>query len=456
MTTQDGTLSVSCIDYQLMRSSIDIPEGDLFTVMETWDDGSRIMKSMDTILEIEAVAAAQSKVMPGLYELLDFLKEHADVVKVGLVTRNTVESMEAFFDAVGDHKYKDVFDILMTREFPFVKPDKRCLLHFANEWNLPPSSLLMVGDSTEDVECGNAAGTASCLIRGGGNEIGSNAKRRPPTGSVPTFAIDSLHELKQRLQARDTPLGWPALTSEERKAYALSSISSSDDEDDTDNAAYHASEEDYEIALESSAPPEGSSFFDWLFDSGYVVPPSCSFPRINSSRRGHADNEHPGDRVLHLGCGDGALTKLLFSSGLFAVGADQDPREAQRRGLAVVTIPPSLQDPGLLRHIQNTPSIKAGEKFHAVVFLGNEGNMDIARSMWTTSALHAISHILMPKGKGVLLADILASSMHIASTDHPEHVIDSFATPAGLQLEQFTTFTEAGTLRHRIIVRTLD
>jgi phosphoglycolate phosphatase-like HAD superfamily hydrolase len=30
-----------------------------------------------------------------------------------------------------------------------------------------PARLLMVGDSLEDVECGNAAGTATCLITGG-------------------------------------------------------------------------------------------------------------------------------------------------------------------------------------------------------------------------------------------------------------------------------------------------
>ena len=122
-------MSVSCIDYQLMRESLDIPSGDLFTVMETWSDGDRILNSMDTILEIEARAAAASKGMPGLKELCDFLSLHSQV-KVGLVTRNTVESMDAFFDAVGSH-YRDVFDILMTREFDFVKPDKRCLLHFA-------------------------------------------------------------------------------------------------------------------------------------------------------------------------------------------------------------------------------------------------------------------------------------------------------------------------------------
>jgi len=33
-------------------------------------------------------------------------------------------------------------------------------------WGLQPGKLLMVGDSLEDVECGNAAGTATCLVAG--------------------------------------------------------------------------------------------------------------------------------------------------------------------------------------------------------------------------------------------------------------------------------------------------
>jgi ribonucleotide monophosphatase NagD (HAD superfamily) len=43
-------------------------------------------------------------------------------------------------------------------------------------WQIHPGKLLMVGDSHEDVECGNAAGTATCLIAGGGNEVGEYAQ----------------------------------------------------------------------------------------------------------------------------------------------------------------------------------------------------------------------------------------------------------------------------------------
>ena len=174
------------------------------------------------------------------HPIIAFIASHVfKQVRVGLVTRNTEASVDAFFGLIG-REWQPLFDPVLTREFRFVKPDKRALQHFAQvcrlrtapraagdgrpaptrsssgpaglvgspaavlaclpacmharmqacgallcphqgrpaplppavqAWGLPPARLLMVGDSTEDVETGNAAGTATCLIAGGGNEL---------------------------------------------------------------------------------------------------------------------------------------------------------------------------------------------------------------------------------------------------------------------------------------------
>jgi hypothetical protein len=49
---------------------------------------------------------------------------------VALVTRNTSASVDAFFKLVGE-EWRPVFDAVRTREFRFVKPDKRLLLSLA-------------------------------------------------------------------------------------------------------------------------------------------------------------------------------------------------------------------------------------------------------------------------------------------------------------------------------------
>ena len=69
---------------------------------------------------------------------------------MALVTRNTTASVQAFLDLIGPD-WALLFDPVLTREYSFVKPDKRLLLNVAQQWGLDPSQLLMVGDSFEDV-----------------------------------------------------------------------------------------------------------------------------------------------------------------------------------------------------------------------------------------------------------------------------------------------------------------
>lgn len=51
-------------------------------------------------------------------------------VKIALVTRNTTASVDAFFRLVGE-EWRSAFDAIRTREFRYVKPDKRLLLSLA-------------------------------------------------------------------------------------------------------------------------------------------------------------------------------------------------------------------------------------------------------------------------------------------------------------------------------------
>jgi len=436
-----------------MRNTIDVPVGDLFTVMETWTDGERIKKSMDAILEIEAVAAAQSEAMPGLLELLAYLQKSP--AKIGLVTRNTPQSVDAFFAAIGE-QWRDVFDILLTREHPHVKPDKRCLLYFSDAWGIPPHKLLMVGDSTEDVECGNAAGTATSLISGGGSEVIEGEAPLPPPGAVPTFSVESLHALLVRLSRRDTALGWGA--------YSTGTVSIGDDDEDGIgdinhlNEGYTADDKDMSSSSAGSdndrnilsatsltnstsslssmdvdaaspgAPPPGLEFLDWLFASGAVEAASCSFPRLDGSRFGTPPDQHPGSKVLHLQCGNGALTKLLFSAGLLVIGADREPTAATKRGLYTAKVDTLNRKGGL-----DDALAKVGV-LDAAVLLGESGeNAEkecLEREVLLPEALIELARVLRPGGNLCLELEMEPGS----DVDIMNRLIDVLQ-PAGFELK---------------------
>ena len=68
--------------------------------------------------------------MPGLLPLLFYLRDSG--CRVALVTRNTPPSVEKFFELIGEEA-ASVFEVVLTRHFQYVKPDRRCLLQNAEE-----------------------------------------------------------------------------------------------------------------------------------------------------------------------------------------------------------------------------------------------------------------------------------------------------------------------------------
>ncbi len=166
------------------------------------------------------------------------------------------------------------------------------------------------------------------LAAGGGNETSAAAAAPPPLGAVPTFSVDSLAQLQQRLAQRDTALGWGA------PGNPGSILSSSD------GSSSSSDEGELGLASMAGAPPLGLDFL--IFALTVLEAATCSFPRIDSSRFGSPPDRHPGDRVLHLACGNGALTKLLFSSGLQASwdGGVVGSCSAQRVRIGFLPVPP--------------------------------------------------------------------------------------------------------------------
>ena len=127
---------------------------------------------------------------PGLLELISYLESRN--VRMGLCTRN--------FDGPVMHLLQKflpgkTFAPIVTREFRPPKPDPAGILHIAERWKLEDGggSLIMVGDSIDDMVAGHRAGAATVLL---GTEETAHLKEHYQTG----LWIDRLDDLIEKLE----------------------------------------------------------------------------------------------------------------------------------------------------------------------------------------------------------------------------------------------------------------
>ncbi|PVH98261.1 HAD-like protein [Periconia macrospinosa] len=114
----------------------------------------------EKVRAIEREAMTKQQPQEGLVELMRYLDERG--VRKGICTRN--------FDAPVAHLLTTFlpttsFAPIITRAFRPPKPSPAGILHIASTWNLPAAtSLIMVGDSLDDMLAGHRAGAATVLL----------------------------------------------------------------------------------------------------------------------------------------------------------------------------------------------------------------------------------------------------------------------------------------------------
>ncbi|GAM36315.1 HAD superfamily hydrolase [Talaromyces pinophilus] len=140
-------------------------------------------------IEREAMLAQQPQ--PGLVTLMDYLEKKG--IRRALCTRN--------FEAPVTHLLKNhlpnhIFEPIVTRDTPDLlpKPEPSGLLHIAEQWGLDnrADSMIMVGDSIDDMTAGHTAGAATVLLV---NERNTHLKEHVHTDMVFTAGQDGIGRL---------------------------------------------------------------------------------------------------------------------------------------------------------------------------------------------------------------------------------------------------------------------
>jgi len=157
----DGTLTVPVLDFAAMRARLGIPTGDILTTVRSWTLAEQ-ERAFTIIDEIEEHGRRNLTLQPGAAELMAFLDSEG--VQKGILTRNTHKTVTHLLTHLPFH-----FSAVVTRDFEFVKPDRAPVLHICRQWGLRPAQVLMVGDYRDDILCGKAAGSRTCLLRNARN-----------------------------------------------------------------------------------------------------------------------------------------------------------------------------------------------------------------------------------------------------------------------------------------------
>jgi len=129
-------------------------------------------------------------VYPGVYEILEYLKEHK--YKTAILTTKAQDQVEQICEHFGLTKYFDIIKGRIVGEQ--IKPSPEPLCKIAFDLNLDTKNLLMVGDTIIDVECGKSAGslTAAALYGYGNNDEIKNMN--------PDFILNDINKLYEILQ----------------------------------------------------------------------------------------------------------------------------------------------------------------------------------------------------------------------------------------------------------------
>lgn len=153
--------TVSAATNTNLSSALGIDKGtDILDHIYSLPDAAQ-EEAQEKVREIERNAMKKQKPQAGLVELMDYLDSRG--LKKGICTRN--------FDAPVEHLLttflpSSKFHPIITREFRPPKPDPAGILHIAKDWMHEDGgdSLIMVGDSIDDMTAGHRAGAATVLL----------------------------------------------------------------------------------------------------------------------------------------------------------------------------------------------------------------------------------------------------------------------------------------------------
>ena len=187
----DGTITQPFFDFDAIRIEMGLTcdDGPVWEAMEKMSPQRR--SQTEKILAYhENRAVTESTLNNGAKKTLQQL--HRMGISIGVLTRNRKNNALAVAK-----KHGLEFDAVLGREDGPVKPDIFGVVKLCENFKVKPNQALMVGDYLFDIQCANAAGAVSVLLK--------NHHQADEFAEQADFAIENLDQIIQIILQKELP-----------------------------------------------------------------------------------------------------------------------------------------------------------------------------------------------------------------------------------------------------------
>ena len=125
-------------------------------------DGDKKIVATKKVEDVENQAMIDMKPQNGVNTLFHFMRENTNL-KFTICTRNNIAPVDYLLKHYLDGLQLN--DPIITRSFEPPKPSPLPLLHICKSWNVGPETMIMVGDSRDDMFAGLQAGFSLVLMK---------------------------------------------------------------------------------------------------------------------------------------------------------------------------------------------------------------------------------------------------------------------------------------------------
>ena len=150
----DGTVFESYLDWGNIKKELCIEKGN---ILKEIYNNSVDYEKLKILEKHEEQNTLKTRPLNGVSEFISFLRKNK--IETSLITNNSKKNTDYLLD-----KFKIKFDVIITREIRFWKPEPDAFFYLMDLYKCKPKEILSIGDSHYDIIASKKAGISDVFV----------------------------------------------------------------------------------------------------------------------------------------------------------------------------------------------------------------------------------------------------------------------------------------------------